>query len=203
MTTAHRIGKATRKTLEAEIDVELRLDTPGCEISISSVIGEPGIQVEMARHFLEQLHRFSEIGGKITAEGRDFSHHSIEDMAICWGQALRQALGDKKGIRRTAIHIMPMEGTIVTVALDLSGRPFATLDFRIPGTPMSEMVRHILTDIAMYGLLDLYVKVEYVGDNAIRLEHHALETIGKALGIVLNKAMQVVGAEVPSTKGTL
>ncbi len=157
----------------------------------------------MVVHFLEQLHAWSGIGGNIVVEGRDFSsHHSLEDMAICWGDAFRSALGDKKGITRVASASMPMQGVLVTMSLDLSGRPFLTWITGIK-SPMVEMLHHILHDMATHGAFDLNARLEYEGNNAIEDEHHLIETAGKTLGRVLREALEIKGTEIRSTKGVL
>jgi len=197
-----RIGTADRSTDEVTTVVEIRLDDdPTYNIAISATEQEPDIAVAIGKHFFEQLHRFSGFGGTIIANG-DLPHHVLEDVAICWGQAFKEALGDRRGIRRTESHHMPMEGVLVDVALDISGRPWATLDFQVECTPMVEMIRHILTTMAMHGAYDLNVKVEWE-EEAIRLSHHVIETVAKALGRVFHDATRIEGTEVLSVKGTL
>lgn len=204
---AQRRGKSERKTEEVEIKVQTNLDEPRgrrrkAEITLSAGWQEPGIEVRLIEHFFAQVYRFSNFGGGMVGKG-DSTHHLTEDLGICWGQAFKEALGDKAGIMRTASHIMPMQGTVVTVSVDLSGRPWANLALNMATTPMREMLRHILTDMAIHSAFDLFVKVEYLGDNAIQDEHHAIETVGKALGKVLKEATRIEGTEILSTKGTL
>lgn len=206
---ADRIGTADRQTAEGKIEVHMDLDPEGTlitQISISAEKREPGIEVAVGEHFFQQIHRFSGFGGTIVAHG-DLPHHVLEDVGICWGQAFKKALGDRVGIRRTECHIMPMEGVLVTVAVDISGRPYAAVNFKsIQNSSvieMAEMIKHILTSIAMHGMFDLYVKVETVGDLSIQLVHHALETVAKALGRVLRDATRIEGTEILSTKGVL
>lgn len=198
-----RIGTANRDTAEVNIDIEIRLDEPGCEISLSAREREPDIEIAMGKHFFDQIHRFSGFGAKIVGEG-DYPHHVLEDVGICWGQAFKQALGNRAGIRRTESHIMPMEGIVVTVSVDISGRPYAAIVFQNDiNSPMAEQMKHVLTSMAAHGAFDLYVKVEVVSDLSIRLIHHALETVAKALGRVLGEAARVEGTEVLSTKEAL
>lgn len=198
-----RIGKAVRKTTEVDVEVELHLDKPGYKISLSADKQEEGLDLGILEHMLAQILRLGEIGGKIVGHG-DHVHHIAEDAAIAIGQALKQALGERMGIQRAASHIMPMEGTLVTVAIDISGRGYAIIDFRDMDNPtMAGMAQHILTAIAQHAGVDIYVKAETIGPFAIRSDHHKLETVGKAFGIVLHFATRITRTGIPSTKGTL
>ena len=203
---AQRRGTAERKTDEVDIRVQTNLDEPRgrkrkAEISLSTEWQEPGIEARLIEHFFAQVYRFSNFGGGMSGKG-DSAHHLTEDIGIVWGQAFKEALGDKVGVVRTASHVMPMQGTIVTVSVDLSGRPWASLDFQIEHSPMLGMLRHILGDMATHGAFDLFVEIKLVG-SAKQDDHHAIETVGKALGKVLKEATRIEGAEILSTKGTL
>lgn len=199
-----RTGRAERKSTEVSIVVTINLDSPGYTITLSPKIQEADMQMAMIKHFLSQVLRLGEIGCSITGEG-DFSHHLIEDLGICWGQALHKALGTKDGIKRTGTHTMPMEGTLVTVALDLSGRSHLECNFEdTDDKPLFEMVKHFLKAVTQHAEFDLYCKVETLPSNsAIRSDHHKLETLGKSFGIALYDATRITRMGIPSTKGIL
>ena len=131
------------------------------------------------------------------------AHHTAEDVAISVGRALNDALGDRAGIARFADRTVPLDESLIQVALDLSGRPYAAigLDFPAPmiGELPTSMAKHILQTIAFEGRLALHVR-QLAGEN----EHHILEATFKALARCLRDAVRVVDeASAPSTKGTL
>jgi imidazoleglycerol-phosphate dehydratase len=132
------------------------------------------------------------------------AHHTVEDIAICLGQALDHALGDRAGIVRTAHSFVPMDETLGFVALDLSGRPYAVIDVQWHAAALGgiepDLVRHFLESVAIYGRLNLHARVLY-GQN----DHHQAEALFKALGRALDDATQIDPRRegVPSTKGTL
>lgn len=200
-----RIGTAARKTAEVDLEVEINLDEQGSgyELSLSAEKSESEFNLDMLIHFLAQVFRLGNFGGKMVGHG-DLPHHLIEDAGICLGQAFAEALGDKAGITRSYSHLMPMEGSLVTVAVDLSGRADANCDFDdTDNRGLFEIVRHLLKAITQHGQFDLYCKVQTLG--GVRSDHHKLETLGKALGIVLYGATRVrdPSAGIPSTKGAL
>jgi len=200
-----RIGTANRETGEVNIAIELRLDEENLEqkICLTTMKEEPDVSVEIFQHLIAQILRFAKIWGHITGKG-DLPHHLIEDVAICLGQALRNALGKREGIARTASHIMPMEGSLITVSVDMGGRGYATIDVRdMDNKSLAGMFQHFLTAVATHGGFDLYAKVETVGDLSIRSDHHKIETLGKALGKILREAMAIEGTYILSTKDTL
>jgi imidazoleglycerol-phosphate dehydratase len=156
---------------------------------------------------LDQLARHSLIDIKVVAKGDlhvDF-HHTAEDVGIALGQALREALGDKKGIRRYASADLPMDGTLTRAAVDVSGRPF--LVWRVEftrdkvGDMDTELFREFFQAFAMNAGITLHVETFY-GDN----NHHVAESAFKALARALRDAIEIdprQAGRVPSTKGTL
>ncbi len=132
-------------------------------------------------------------------------HHTAEDACICLGRALDQALGDRRGIGRTAHSYVPMDEALALVAVDLGGRPYCVVqaDFVTPrvGQLGTDLVAHLLESIAAHGRLNLHAQVLY-GRN----DHHKVEAIFKALGRALDAATRVdprLAGAVPSTKGVL
>ncbi len=131
-------------------------------------------------------------------------HHTVEDVAICLGQALDRALGDRAGIVRTAHSYVPMDEALVLVVLDLSGRPYAVIDVEWHSAALGAMdpdlVRHFLETVAIHGRMNLHAKVLY-GRN----DHHQAEALFKAFGRALDAASEIDPRRegVPSTKGQL
>jgi imidazoleglycerol-phosphate dehydratase len=187
-----------RETAETSVNVELLIDGSGrADISTG---------IPFFDHMLILLAKHSLIDLKIAAGG-DLAvdlHHTVEDTGIVLGQALATALGDKTGIKRYGWARLPMDETLVQVALDLSGRPF--IEFRVPmpvgpiGTFDFSLVEEFLRAFAMASAMNLHVQVEY-GRNS----HHIAEAIFKGLAKALDMACQidsrVIG--VPSSKGKL
>ena len=140
--------------------------------------------------------------GDIKVDG----HHSVEDIGIALGEAVKQALGDKKGINRYGTFYLPMDETLVMVSLDISGRPFLVYDAGGPMAPMigsydTELTEEFLRAFAFNAGITLHVKVMY-GTNS----HHKVEAIFKALGHALRTAVKIdpeAADEIPSTKGML
>jgi imidazoleglycerol-phosphate dehydratase len=194
-----RKAKIVRKTNETDIAVELDLDGAG-KHDMATGIG-------FFDHMLDQLARHSLIDIKVVAKGDlhvDF-HHTAEDVGIALGQALREALGDKKGIRRYASADLPMDGTLTRAAVDVSGRPF--LVWRVEftrdkvGDMDTELFREFFQAFAMNAGITLHVETFY-GDN----NHHVAESAFKALARALRDAIEIdprQAGRVPSTKGTL
>ena len=156
---------------------------------------------------LDLFARHSLIDLKVAVKGDTHidDHHSVEDTGIALGEALRQALGDKKGIRRYADIHLPMDETLTRVAVDVSGRPFLVFRTRFEaqkiGTFDTELVREFFQAFAMNAGITLHVETLY-GDNA----HHIAESCFKGLARALRHALEVdprEGGRVPSTKGAL
>jgi imidazoleglycerol-phosphate dehydratase len=197
--SASRTAKLDRQTKETSISVELNLDGNG-DYDIETGIG-------FLDHMLDQLSKHSLIDMTVRAKGDlhiDF-HHTAEDVGIALGEAIKRALGDKKGIRRYADIHLPMDETLTRVAVDVSGRPFLVFRTRFEaqkiGTFDTELVREFFQAFAMNAGITLHVETLY-GDNA----HHIAESCFKGLARALRHALEVdprEGGRVPSTKGAL
>ena len=190
----NRQHKIVRKTSETAISVAVDLDRAG-PISIDTGIG-------FYDHMLDQIAKHAGFALTLECEG-DLEidpHHSIEDCAIALGQAIRGALGDKRGIGRYGF-CLPMDEALVTVALDLSGR--FHLDFKaefpqpMVGDLPCDMVGHVFRSLAENMQANLHIAV--TGENC----HHMVEACFKGFGRALRQAIRQDGSEMPSTKGTL
>lgn len=187
-----------RKTKETEILLVLDLDGNG-EIEITSGIG-------FFDHMLTLLSNHAGFDLKLEAKGdlEVDQHHTVEDIGLCLGKALREALGDKRGITRYGWTLLPMDEALCMIALDLSGRPHLSYDVELPVQLLSDFdptcVREFLQAMANEGGLTMHVK-SMSGENP----HHVLEAVFKGLGRALRTAVCRDPAErdVPSTKGTL
>jgi len=194
-----RNASLSRKTRETDIQVEVTLDGSGTS-EISTGVG-------FFDHMLDQIARHSLIDLKIQAKGDlhiDF-HHTVEDVGIALGQAIRQALGDMKGITRYADVHLPMDETLTRVAMDISGRAFLVFrtEFHTPkiGEFDTQLVREFFQAFAMNAGLTLHVETLY-GIN----DHHISESCFKGLARALRIAVSIderQSGRVPSTKGTL
>ncbi len=189
-----RIGQAERITRETAIRVSVNLDatTP---LTIKTGIG-------FYDHMLEQVAKHGGFSLDVQCSGdlEIDEHHSIEDTALTFGHALREALGDKRGIARFGFQL-PMDESEARVSLDLSGRPFLVFDGTFSrervGDMPTELVRHFFQSFADSLGATLHVAVK--GSNT----HHMVEACFKALGRTLRQAIQKEGNELPSTKGVL
>lgn len=192
----NRTALVERKTAETEIRVELAL-----EGGAASAISTP---VPFLDHMLElfAFHSGFALAVKASGDTEIDDHHTVEDLGIALGQALRQALGDKAGIARYGFFLLPMDETLATVSLDISGRAlyrYSGPDIRgKSGTFDTELVHEFLRAFAANAGLTLHVLVQY-GDNL----HHILEAIFKALARSLRTAVAASGTAVPSSKGSL
>jgi imidazoleglycerol-phosphate dehydratase len=194
-----RKGSITRKTKETDISAEVVLDSVQ-KSEISS--GVPFFD-----HMLESMAKHGRIRLKLSCAGdREIDdHHSVEDVGIVFGQAYRQALGEKSGIKRFGNVTIPMDDALTMVAVDLSGRPFYKYSgpelTGVIGAYDEELTDEFLRAFAMNAGVNLHVMVFY-GQN----KHHVHETIFKALGLALYKAAamdDMIKGVVPSTKGTI
>jgi len=194
-----RKAKIARKTNETEISVAVDLDGTG-KHDMQTGIG-------FLDHMLDQLSRHSLIDMSVKAKGDlhiDF-HHTAEDVGIALGQAIKQALGDKKGIRRYASSDLPMDGTLTRAAVDVSGRPFLVWKVEFTRDKVGEMDTELFREwfqaFAMNAGITLHVETFY-GDN----NHHIAESAFKALARALRDAVEIdprQADKIPSTKGTL
>ena len=194
-----RTAKITRKTAETEIVVELNLDGTG------SYDNETG--VGFFDHMLDQLARHSLIDMKIRAKG-DYhidDHHTVEDTGIALGQALAQALGDKKGINRYGECHLPMDDAQVRAALDLSARPFLIWNVALPtakiGTFDTELVREFFQAFSTHGGITLHVD-QLHGINSHHIAEAAFKAVARALRVAVETDPRKSDA-IPSTKGAL
>ena len=198
MTVKKRKAALTRETRETCIAVTLCLDGKG-KVEVSTGVG-------FLDHMLMLLGRHALFDLTITAEGDRGvdDHHTVEDVGICLGQALRKALGEKKGIRRFGCVALPRDEALAQVAVDLSGR--AVLAYRVPPLPEkvgsfdTSLVREFLQGFVNQAELTLHVVVPYGEDG-----HHVAEAIFKGLARALREAVAIDPREkgVPSTKGVL
>jgi imidazoleglycerol-phosphate dehydratase len=194
-----RTAAISRKTNETEISVSINLDGTGAH-SMKSGVG-------FFDHMLDQLSRHSLIDMDVTCKGDlhiDF-HHTVEDVGIALGQAIKQALGDKKGIRRYASCDLPMDGTLTRAALDLSGRAFLVFKAEFSqnkiGEIDTELFREFFQALAINAGITLHIENFYFDNN-----HHLAESMFKAVARALREAVEIdprAGDRVPSTKGTL
>jgi imidazoleglycerol-phosphate dehydratase len=188
----------TRDTRETQISLSLDLDGSG-EAEIDTGVG-------FFDHMLHHVAVHGLFDLSVQAEGdlHIDAHHTVEDVAIVFGAALAQALGNRKGIRRMGSAYVPMDEALARVVIDLSGRPYPVVaaQFAAPmlGTMPTAMVQHTFESIAMTGKLNLHAAVLYGRD-----DHHKAEALFKAFGRALDVATQHDPRRggVPSTKGTL
>jgi len=194
-----RSATITRKTAETDITVEIALDGTGTYANTTGV--------GFFDHMLDQLARHSLIDMTIRCTGDTHidDHHTVEDVGIALGQALGRALGDKRGIRRYAACLLPMDDALIRAALDLSGRPYLVWDMDLPtqkiGTFDTELVREFFQAFSSHGGITLHVDA-LRGINS----HHMVEAAFKAVARALRAAVEPdprSGAEIPSTKGAL
>lgn len=194
-----RSASVERTTNETSIKVSVSVEGQG-QFDISTGVG-------FFDHMLEQLSKHSLIDMNVKAKGdlHIDDHHTVEDCGLALGQALNEALGDRRGIRRYASCDLPMDEAMTTAAIDVSGRPFLVWDVDFPrekiGSFDTELVREFFNAFAQAARITLHVKNHY-GVNA----HHIAETCFKAVARALRTAIETdprAAQSVPSTKGTL
>ena len=194
-----RTASVERSTNETSVAVSVNLDGTG------RFEGETG--VGFFDHMLAQLARHSLVDITVKAKGdlHIDDHHTVEDTGIALGQAIRQALGDMKGVMRYADVHLPMDDTLSRAAIDISGRPFLVFQVVFPrekiGTFDTELVREWFQAFAMNAGVTLHVETLY-GDN----NHHIAESCFKALARALREAIEIDPRQknrIPSTKGSL
>lgn len=194
-----RTAQISRQTKETSIEVTIDLDGVG-QASISTGI-------PFYDHMLEQLARHGGFNLTVQATGdlHIDTHHTVEDVAICVGEALREALGDKAGVRRFASGSFPLDEALVEIALDLSGRPFVAWNVELPeclplGSPAFDpsLAEHAVSSLATSAAMTLHVNLK-----AGRNVHHIIEATFKGLARCLRDAVRVESSGVPSTKGVL
>ncbi len=191
-----RTGRVERKTTETDIKVEFNVDGTG-EYDISTGI-------YMLDHLLSQVARHGRFDLKLSATGDD-PHHIAEDVAMCMGRALTEALGEKEGIFRMGDVGVPMDDALAMVALDLSGRAYTALELEFNDNDMSgfstDLIRHFLESFAIEAGINLHA---WINDGIN--DHHRAEALFKALGRALDMATMIdsrIAGKTPSTKGML
>jgi len=191
-----RNSNIKRETKETNISLELNIDGSGKDEILTGI--------RMFDHLLAQLAKHGIFDIKISATGDD-QHHLVEDVAICLGKALGEALGEKRGIIRMADASVPMDDALATVAVDISGRGYAVLELPFADNDMfgfpSDLVRHFLEAFAAEAKINLHARIEY-GSN----DHHKAEALFKALGRALDAATRIderISGELPTTKDLL
>ena len=192
-----RSGRVARKTRETRVQVAVRLEGGPARVSTG---------VPFLDHMLEQLSRHGGLGLTVRARGdlEVDAHHTVEDVGIGLGEALRKALGDKRGIARYGSALVPLDEALVEAVVDLSGRPHLTWNARLPagkkfiGTFDVDLAQDFFQALANHGRLCLHVNLRY-GRNL----HHVVEAAFKAVARALRAAVAREGEGLPSTKGLL
>jgi imidazoleglycerol-phosphate dehydratase len=190
---SNRSATIKRETKETSVNLKLSLDGTGRYETVTGI--------RMFDHMLSQLARHGSFDLTVSATGDD-AHHLVEDVAICLGRALLEALGERRGIVRMADATVPMDDALSMVAVDISGRGYAVLDMSFSENDMmgfpSDLIRHFLETFASEARMNLHVRTIY-GTN----DHHKAEALFKALGKALDKATRIderKAGELPSTK---
>jgi imidazoleglycerol-phosphate dehydratase len=187
-----------RQTKETRIELTLELDGRG-EYEIETGVG-------FLDHMLSHLalHGLFDLTVRAQGDLEVDEHHTVEDVAICLGKALDEALGERAGIVRMAHSYVPMDEALAFVVVDLSGRAYAVVeaDFATPrvGALATSLIPHFLETLAYHARMNLHARVVYGRD-----DHHKAEALFKALGRALEAATRIEPrrADVPSTKGVL
>ncbi len=190
-----RNSDVSRKTSETDINIKMNLDGTG-KYNIST-------GVNFFNHMLESFSKHSMIDLDVNAIGdiEIDDHHTIEDIGILLGEAFLQAIGDKRGIKRMAHAIVPMDESVATVAIDIGGRSYCNmgLDFKNDkiGDMTADVVVHFFESFAGSAKLNIYGTVEGAND------HHKAEAVFKAFAKSLKEAIKIEHDQIPSTKGVL
>jgi len=193
-----RTATIDRTTGETEVHLTLAVDGRG-RAKVNTGVGFLDHMLSLFAH-----HGLFDLTVDARGDLQVDAHHTVEDVAICLGQALDRALENRTGIVRTAHSYVPMDEALGFVAVDLSGRPYAVVDVTWHGSMLGgldpDLVRHFLETVAIHGRLNLHARILY-GRN----DHHQAEALFKALGRSLDAATAMDGRRlgVPSTKGML
>ncbi len=194
-----RIAEINRETRETQIKMSINLDGSGAA-EIKSPIGFLGHMLDtFSRHGIFDLN--AEIAGDLEVD----QHHTIEDTGIVLGEVIKKALGDKRGIKRAGFFVYPMDEALVTVAVDISGRPFLKLDAEFSSVAVGEFPVELLEDFLLGFTnalgVNLHVLVHYG-----RSDHHKIEAVFKGLAKAMKMACEIeprIKNQIPSTKGVL
>ena len=190
-----RTAEISRDTRETKIYLKIDLDGKG-RVSADTGVG-------FLNHMLELFGVHAGIDLTVRCEGDtdvDF-HHSVEDIGICLGKALKEALGDKCGIARFADRVIPMDECAALVALDISGRPFLNFEKKMSGKIGefdAELVEEFMRAFAFNAGVNLYIDLLKGGNM-----HHEAEAVFKALAKCVQDAVKIVSDSIPSSKGVL
>lgn len=190
-----RTAAVERNTKETQIKVSLDLD--GGEVQVSTGIG-------FFDHMLTAFGFYAGVGLQLEARGDLYvdGHHTVEDTGIVLGQALKEALGDRKGIRRFGSAYVPMDEALTFTALDFSNRPYLVFDAPMPQERIGDydacLTLEFMRALAHNAGITLHQKCFY-GANA----HHITEGLFKSLGLAVKDAVRIEGTAVTSTKGVL
>ncbi|HUE71396.1 MAG TPA: imidazoleglycerol-phosphate dehydratase HisB [Pirellulaceae bacterium] len=193
-----RTATIDRQTRETQIRLELNLDGSGQ--------GSWNTGVGFFDHMLELFTRHGAFDLNVEAKGdlHVDQHHTVEDVGICLGQAIRQALGDKQGIRRYGHFTLPMEETLCTTAFDLSGRYYLVFQAQFPSARIGQFDTELVEDfwqaVAANALANLHILVPY-GRNSHHISEAIFKCAARALRMAVEADPRMTG--VPSTKGTL
>ena len=194
-----RISEIKRNTSETKIDLTINLDGSG---RTSSSSGLPFLD-----HMVDQIgkHGLIDINLKVKGDLHIDDHHTVEDIGICFGEALKEAVGDKSGIKRYGSAYIPLDEALSRVVLDFSGRPGLFMETKFVKDKVGDMdvdlFEHFFQSICNHGFITLHI-TNFSGDNT----HHQIETIFKAFGKSLRMAVEIdpeLNGDVPSTKGSL
>ena len=190
-----RVGEISRKTSETDVSVKVNLDGSG--------ISEVETGIEFLDHMLKSLATHSLIDITAKAKG-DLTHHTLEDVAICLGEAILKALGSASGITRFGYAIVPMDCSLALAAVDLAKRPYVVVDLKLRGKKVEDMpcenIMHFLETLAMALRSNVHIWVQY-GAN----DHHKVEAAFKALALALRQAVSLDSRRggIPSSKGVI
>jgi imidazoleglycerol-phosphate dehydratase len=200
MSTPARISHIVRHTTETQIELTLNLDGSGTyNIELPPQAGLP-----FWKHMLEQWtkHGGFDLTVKATGDVEIEGHHLVEDLGIVLGQALQEAVGDKRGIARYGFFIAPMDEVLVLCAVDFCGRAYLQLDWNLRQERLGEfdthLAREFMVGLANNARINLHLR-EFSGGNA----HHVIEASMKALARAMRNALTVSGDSLPTTKGLL
>ena len=194
---ANRKASIERKTKETDIVLSLNIDGAGTS-QVDTGIG-------FFDHMLDlfAVHGLFDLSVKVNGDLHVDGHHTVEDVGICLGQAIKSALGDSKGISRYASGSFPMDDSLCDIALDIGGRPFLSIDSipnQVLGTFHSELVEEFFRSVIQHAGINLFISWPHKGNL-----HHVIEALFKGFGVVLDRATQLDSRRsgVPSTKGVL
>ena len=194
-----RTARVSRDTKETQVSVSLDLDGSG--------VAELEIGLLFLEHMLDQVARHGLIDIKIQAQGDLYidAHHTVEDVGITLGQALREALGDKRGLRRYGHAYVPLDEALSRVVVDLSGRPGLTYEIDFPRARVGDFDVDLFFEF-FQGFINHALCTVHVDNIRGRNAHHIIETVFKAFGRALRQAVELdprMRDQLPSTKGSL